>query len=104
LGGTAGHSLGTGFSHPTGHEHLAAHFAEIDLQTWQDQLRFSAVGPFLDFYAAHNYCCAASAPGDGLQPGFFTELRERVGEHVQALIDRDGFFAVTKFTGSFVCQ
>lgn len=87
-----------------GHEHLAAHFSVIELCTWQDQLRFSSVGPFLDFYAAHNYCCAASAPGDGLEPGFFTELRERVGEHVQTVIDQHGFFAVTKFTGSFVCQ
>ncbi|MER5648693.1 class I SAM-dependent methyltransferase [Streptosporangium sp. NPDC002524] len=87
-----------------GHDQLAAHFTQVDLRTWQDQLRFSAVGPFLDFYAAHNYCCAASQPGDGLEPGFFTELRERVGEHVQTVIDRDGYFAVTKFTGSFICQ
>ncbi|MFI6296644.1 class I SAM-dependent methyltransferase [Nonomuraea sp. NPDC050790] len=87
-----------------GHETLAAHFSAIELRTWQDQLRFASVGPFLDFYAAHNYCCAASAPGDDLETGFFTELRERVGEHVQAVIDERGFFAVTKFTGSFVCQ
>jgi SAM-dependent methyltransferase len=87
-----------------GRDHLTPHFAEIALHTWQDQLRFSATDPFLDFYAAHNYCCAASAPGDGLGDGFFTELRQRVGEHVQATIERDGYFAITKFTGSFICQ
>ncbi|NRQ33944.1 methyltransferase domain-containing protein [Nonomuraea sp. NN258] len=87
-----------------GREQLAPYFATVELVTWQDQLRFTAVGPFLDFYAAHNYCCAASRPGDGLEPGFFTELRERAGEYVQQAIDRDGYFAVTKFTGSFVCQ
>jgi ubiquinone/menaquinone biosynthesis C-methylase UbiE len=87
-----------------GHEQLAVHFTTVELVTWQDQLRFAAVGPFLDFYHAHNYCCAASEPGDGLGPGFFTELRERVGEHVQQVIDKDGYFAITKFTGSFVCQ
>ncbi|MEV0754973.1 class I SAM-dependent methyltransferase [Streptosporangium sp. NPDC050280] len=87
-----------------GHDQLAAHFTEIDLRTWQDQLRFTAVDPFLDFYAAHNYCCAASQPGDELEAGFYTELRERVGEQVQTVIDRDGYFAVTKFTGSFICQ
>ncbi|MFI6324803.1 class I SAM-dependent methyltransferase [Nonomuraea sp. NPDC050556] len=86
-----------------GQEQLAAHFGEVEMHTWQDQLRFAAVQPFLDFYAAHNYCCAASQPGDGLEPGFFTELRERVGDHVQHVIDQHGYFAVTKFTGSFVC-
>ncbi len=86
-----------------GHRYLTPHFGGVELRTWQDQLQFSAPGPFLDFYSAHNYCCAASQPGE-LGPGFFTELHERVRELVAAVIDDRGYFAVTKFTGSFVCR
>ncbi|MFG2563060.1 class I SAM-dependent methyltransferase [Streptomyces sp. NPDC048496] len=88
-----------------GHEQLAPHFAGVELRTWQDQLQFASPEPFLRFYHAHNYCCAASdAAADELGQTFFAELRERVRAQVQEVIDTRGYFAVTKFTGSFICR
>ncbi|MEU1621475.1 class I SAM-dependent methyltransferase [Streptomyces sp. NPDC005722] len=86
-----------------GHGQLAGHFASVETRTWQDQLQFATAEPFLRFYRAHNYCCAASEPGD-LSEDFFTELETRVRAQVQQVIDDRGFFAVTKFTGSFICR
>jgi ubiquinone/menaquinone biosynthesis C-methylase UbiE len=85
-----------------GQEYLAPRFSRVELRAWQDQLQFADAGPFLDFYGAHNYCSAASQPGD-LDAAFFAELRDRVRDLVQAVIDDRGYFAVTKFTGTFVC-
>lgn len=86
-----------------GEEHLRPHFPHVELRVWQDQLRFARAEAFMAFYSAHNYCCAASEPGD-LGEDFFEELRERARARVQAVIDRNGYFALTKFTGSFVCS
>ncbi|MFG1879319.1 class I SAM-dependent methyltransferase [Sphaerisporangium sp. NPDC049003] len=86
-----------------GHEYVDSHFAGVELRTWQDQLRFADADAFLAFYSAHNYCCAASHPGD-LGEDFFRELRERAQTRVQAVIAREGYFALTKFTGSFICS
>ncbi|MEV4383267.1 class I SAM-dependent methyltransferase [Streptosporangium sp. NPDC049644] len=86
-----------------GGEYLNPHFTQVELRTWQDQLRFADAEAFMAFYSAHNYCCAASAPGD-LGENFFAELRARARARVQAVIDRDGHFALTKFTGSFICS
>jgi hypothetical protein len=86
-----------------GHDQLTPHFASVEQRTWQDQLQFATPEPFLRFYHAHNYCCAASEPGE-LDQEFFAELRERVRVQVQQVIDEQGFFAVTKFTGSFICR
>ncbi|WP_331772913.1 methyltransferase domain-containing protein (plasmid) [Embleya sp. NBC_00888] len=83
---------------------LAEHFDTVELHTWQDQLRFAEAEPFLDFYAGHNYMCAASLNDPDLDEAFFTELRNRVRALVQAAITERGHFAVTKFTGAFVCS
>ncbi|MGA5284893.1 class I SAM-dependent methyltransferase [Streptomyces griseoincarnatus] len=89
-----------------GQRYLSDHFAQVEVRRWQDPLRFSQPEPFLDFYASHNYCCAASAPGDPhtLGQDFFLELRERVRARVQQVIDHHGHFTVTKDTGAFVCS
>jgi SAM-dependent methyltransferase len=87
-----------------GAEQLAPHFASVQTLSWQDQLQFADPEPFLDFYRGQNHCCASSKPGEGLPPEFFTELEQRVGDLVQAAIDEAGYFALTKFTGAFICS
>ena len=88
-----------------GAEYLARHFENVDVMVWQDQLRFSNAIPYMEFYrVGHNYCCAASEPGDDLTERFFTELYQRVFDRVQAAIAATGYFAVTKYTGSFICS
>lgn len=88
-----------------GARQLAPHFTAVTEHQWQDQLQFAAVEPFLDFYRAHNYCCARSTPeGRRLPADFFTGLETHVGRTAQAAIDETGLFAVTKLTGAFLCQ
>ncbi|MEV7959054.1 class I SAM-dependent methyltransferase [Streptomyces sp. NPDC088141] len=89
-----------------GAEQLAPHFAKVERVDWQDQLQFGKAEHFLAFYRSCNYCCASSNPGPGeaLPPVFFTELEDRVHERVQAVIDETGYFALTKYTGHFICS
>ncbi|WP_327591365.1 class I SAM-dependent methyltransferase (plasmid) [Nonomuraea sp. NBC_00507] len=86
-----------------GAEQLTPHFAHVERRTWQDQLQFADPEPFLAFYRGHNYCCAASRPGRDLPAEFFTELEDRVRRKVQSVIRTSDYFALTKFTGTFVC-
>lgn len=84
---------------------LQEHFEQVEIVTWQDQLRFTDPAPFLRFYqVGHNHCCASSEPDSRLDDDFFAELRERVRDQVQREIDTNGYFAVTKYTGSFLCR
>ncbi|MFI9587788.1 class I SAM-dependent methyltransferase [Streptomyces sp. NPDC052236] len=84
---------------------LQGQFERVETVAWQDQLRFSDPGPFMRFYeVGHNHCCASSEPDPRLDEDFFRELRERVRTQVQQEIDRNGYFAVTKYTGSFLCR
>ncbi|MFD9688408.1 class I SAM-dependent methyltransferase [Kitasatospora sp. NPDC059088] len=87
-----------------GAEQLAPHFTSVETRTWQDQLQFADPEPFLAFYRGQNHCCASSKPGQDLPAEFFTELEERVRGKVQAAIDEDGYFALTKYTGAFICS
>jgi ubiquinone/menaquinone biosynthesis C-methylase UbiE len=87
-----------------GTEQLSPHFASVETRTWQDQLQFADADPFLAFYRGQNHCCASSAPGADLPAGFFTALEERVRDKVRAAIEEHGYFAVTKYTGTFVCS
>ncbi|MFG2115593.1 class I SAM-dependent methyltransferase [Streptomyces sp. NPDC048718] len=84
---------------------LGKYFEEVGKVAWQDQLRFTDPEPFMHFYqVGHNHCCASSTPDDRLDADFFTELRNRVRAQVVAVIEKNGYFAVTKYTGSFLCQ
>jgi Methylase involved in ubiquinone/menaquinone biosynthesis len=84
---------------------LGEHFARVDTVTWQDQLRFTDPEPFMRFYeVGHNHCCASSEEDERLTEDFFAELRERVRDQVVRAIDTGGYFAVTKYTGSFLCR
>lgn len=83
---------------------LAPHFASVERVDWQDQLQFGKAEYFMTFYRNCNYCCASSKPGEGLPPAFFTELEQRVRASVQAVIDATGYFALTKYTGHFICS
>ncbi|MEU6331546.1 methyltransferase domain-containing protein [Streptomyces sp. NPDC047049] len=87
-----------------GTEQLAPHFASVKRVDWQDQLQFAKAEHFMAFYRSCNYCCASSKPGEGLPPAFFTELEDRVHDRVQAVIDDIGYFALTKYTGHFICS
>jgi SAM-dependent methyltransferase len=88
-----------------GSPQLGRHFERVDVVTWQDQLRFTDPAVFMEFYTVgHNFCCAASEPDERLGEGFFRELRERVHAQVAAAIETGGHFAVTKYTGSFLCR
>ncbi|MEU9189900.1 methyltransferase domain-containing protein [Streptomyces sp. NPDC048484] len=83
---------------------LGKHFTRVDTVTWQDQLRFTDPEPFMRFYEiGHNHCCASSEPDERLTETFFRELRDRVRARVTEAIDTGGYFAVTKYTGSFLC-
>ncbi|MFD9418159.1 hypothetical protein ACFWC9_26085 [Streptomyces goshikiensis] len=67
--------------------------------------RFSDPDPFLNFYQiGHNHCCASSEHDERLDEAFFTELRRRIRAQVVEAIDAHGYFAVTKYTGSFLCS
>ncbi|MFD8261353.1 class I SAM-dependent methyltransferase [Streptomyces griseoluteus] len=84
---------------------LGQHFEQVRKVVWQDQLRFTDPGPFMRFYeVGHNHCCASSEPDERLDEAFFTELRDRVRAKVVAAIEQNGHFAVTKFTGTFLCR
>ncbi|MFF7887778.1 class I SAM-dependent methyltransferase [Streptomyces sp. NPDC020794] len=84
---------------------LRAHFEHVQVVSWQDQLRFTDPEPFMRFYeVGHNHCCASSEPDERLDDGFFRELRDRVRAQVTEAITTNGYFAVTKFTGSFLCR
>ncbi|MFJ2397391.1 methyltransferase domain-containing protein [Streptomyces sp. NPDC087843] len=84
---------------------LQAHFEDVKTVTWQDQLRFTDPDPFMAFYeVGHNHCCASSEPDERIGEGFLRELRSRVRAQVVKAIDTEGFFAVTKYTGSFLCR
>ncbi|MFJ8165562.1 class I SAM-dependent methyltransferase [Streptomyces sp. NPDC096136] len=88
-----------------GADQLAGHFETVKRVTWQDQLRFTDPAPFLRFYqVGHNHCCASSEPDARLDEAFFAELRERVAAQVTQAIKENGYFAVTKYTGSFLCS
>ncbi|MFH0180894.1 class I SAM-dependent methyltransferase [Streptomyces cacaoi] len=87
-----------------GAEQLAPHFAAVERVDWQDQLQFGKAETFMAFYRSCNYCCAGSKPGEGLPPAFFTELEHRVHARVQAAIETTGYFALTKYTGHFICS
>lgn len=87
-----------------GADQLAPHFEEIQRVDWQDQLQFGKAEHFMAFYRSCNYCCASSKPGEGLPPAFFTELESRVHARVQAVIETTGYFALTKYTGHFICS
>ncbi|MFJ3881553.1 class I SAM-dependent methyltransferase [Streptomyces sp. NPDC090077] len=84
---------------------LERHFENVKRVTWQDQLRFTDPEPFLRFYqVGHNHCCASSEPDERLDEAFFSELRARVRAQVTETIKEHGYFAVTKYTGSFLCS
>ncbi|MET8768850.1 class I SAM-dependent methyltransferase [Streptomyces sp. NPDC004658] len=84
---------------------LSRYFDQVERRTWQDQLRFTDPEPFMQFYEiGHNHCCASSEPDERLGESFFSELRERVRAQVAAAITDKGYFAVTKFTGTFLCR
>ncbi|WP_372404874.1 methyltransferase domain-containing protein [Streptomyces luteireticuli] len=84
---------------------LRKHFKNVETVTWQDQLRFTDPAPFMRFYqVGHNHCCASSEPDKRLDDDFFTELRDRVNTQVERAIKTNGYFAVTKYTGSFLCR
>ncbi|MFI9772477.1 class I SAM-dependent methyltransferase [Streptomyces sp. NPDC052415] len=84
---------------------LQQHFEHVEVVTWQDQLRFTDPEPFLTFYTVgHNHCCASSEPDERLSEDFFRELREHVRTQVTEAIAANGYFAVTKYTGSFLCR
>lgn len=84
---------------------LGRYFDQVEKRTWQDQLRFTDPDPFMSFYTVgHNHCCASSEPVDRLDEDFFTELRDRVRAQVTDAIATNGYFAVTKFTGTFLCR
>ncbi|WP_331750937.1 class I SAM-dependent methyltransferase (plasmid) [Streptomyces globisporus] len=88
-----------------GRPQLARHFDHVETATWQDQLRFTDPEPFMEFYrVGHNHCCASSEPDARLDEDFFIELRDRVRAQVVAAIGEKGHFAVTKYTGSFLCS
>jgi SAM-dependent methyltransferase len=88
-----------------GMSYVKEYFDNIDLVTWQDQLRFTEATPYMEFYrVGQKYCCAASEPDDDLDEEFFSHLHECVRQRVQEAIDHNGYFAVTKFTGTFVCS
>ncbi|MGR6998861.1 class I SAM-dependent methyltransferase [Yinghuangia aomiensis] len=87
-----------------GDDVLRRHFAQVRTAAWQDQLRFTDPEPFMRFYeVGHNHCCASSEPDERLTDAFFDELRDRVRTQVADAIDTRGYFAVTKYTGSFLC-
>ncbi|PZG09160.1 class I SAM-dependent methyltransferase [Nonomuraea aridisoli] len=93
------------FSLANGAPTLRKYFSVVETVTWQDQLRFTDPDPFMRFYTVgHNHCCASSEPDPRLDEKFFAELRDRVRRQVQQEIDERGYFAVTKFTGSFLCR
>lgn len=83
---------------------LTPYFASVERVDWQDQLQFGKADAFMAFYRGCNYCCAGSKPGQGLLPAFFAELEERVHARVQAAIETTGYFALTKYTGHFICS
>ncbi|MFG2434597.1 class I SAM-dependent methyltransferase [Streptomyces sp. NPDC048508] len=84
---------------------LSPYFDDVEKVMWQDQLRFTEPGPFMEFYrVGHNHCCASSEPDQRLDEAFFAELRGRVREQVVAAIAAYGYFAVTKVTGTFLCR
>lgn len=84
---------------------LKGHFGDVQTVAWQDQLRFTDPEPFMRFYeVGHNHCCASSEPDPRLSDEFFAELRGRVRAQVQHAIESNGHFAVTKYTGSFLCS
>ncbi|MFF4716542.1 class I SAM-dependent methyltransferase [Streptomyces eurythermus] len=84
---------------------LGRHFEHVGKVVWQDQLRFTDPEPFMRFYTVgHNHCCASSEPDARLDQAFFAELRDRVRTQVVAAIEADGYFAVTKYTGTFLCR
>ncbi|MGR6998324.1 class I SAM-dependent methyltransferase [Yinghuangia aomiensis] len=88
-----------------GADMLGRHFEQVDTVTWQDQLRFTDPEPFMRFYeTGHNHCCASSEEDEHLTEDFFAELRDRVRAQVTEAIVTQGYFAVTKFTGSFLCR
>ncbi|MGW2652093.1 class I SAM-dependent methyltransferase [Streptomyces sp. NPDC001478] len=88
-----------------GRPQLERHFEHVKTAAWQDQLRFTDPEPFMEFYrVGHNHCCASSEPDARLDEAFFTELRDRVRAQVVADIEEKGYFAVTKYTGSFLCS
>lgn len=88
-----------------GTSYIERHFQDIELVAWQDQLRFTDAAPYMEFYrVGQKYCCAASESSDDLDEDFFAELYERVLLRVEEIIELKGFFAVTKYTGSFVCR
>ncbi|MGK3110356.1 hypothetical protein [Streptomyces sp. WAC05858] len=43
-------------------------------------------------------------PDERLNEDFFVELRDRVRAQVTQAIEANGYFAVTKYTGSFLCR
>ncbi|MGW3185979.1 class I SAM-dependent methyltransferase [Kitasatospora sp. NPDC001119] len=86
-----------------GHRHLAPHFDQVRLLEWQDQLQFADVQPFLDFYRASYHCSAASGPAPA-PPSLLAALEERVTAAVAEVIATYGYFAVTKFSGTFICS
>ncbi|MEE1735493.1 hypothetical protein PUR49_02940 [Streptomyces sp. BE147] len=89
----------------TGASQLAEHFEHVEKVTWQDQLRFTDTAPFMRFYeVGHNHCCASSVPDSRFDDGFYARLRGLVETEVLRRIQADGYFAVTKFTGSFLCR
>ncbi|MFF3786279.1 class I SAM-dependent methyltransferase [Streptomyces sp. NPDC001933] len=89
----------------TGAAQLKRHFDRVKKVTWQDQLRFTDPLPFMEFYATgHNHCCASSVPDPRLDESFYENLRALVEKEVKRRIDANGYFAVTKFTGSFLCR
>ncbi|MEU2514502.1 class I SAM-dependent methyltransferase [Streptomyces syringium] len=84
---------------------LRRHFEHVETVVWQDQLRFTDPEPFMRFYqVGHNHCCASSEPDERLTEDFFTELRDRVSAQVERAIETHGHFAVTKYTGAFLCR
>lgn len=89
----------------TGAAQLEQYFEHVEKVTWQDQLRFTDPEPFMEFYeVGHNHCCASSVPDSRLDDAFYAQLRNLVKEEVVRRIDAHGYFAVTKFTGSFLCR
>ncbi|WP_445517255.1 class I SAM-dependent methyltransferase [Streptomyces sp. NEAU-174] len=84
---------------------LGKHFEQIQTVDWQDQLRFTDPEPFMLFYeVGHNHCCVSSEPDERLSEDFFGELRDRVRAQVTQAIAANGYFAVMKYTGSFLCR
>ncbi|WP_246958253.1 class I SAM-dependent methyltransferase [Brachybacterium sp. Marseille-Q7125] len=82
---------------------LEQEFSSVSVHPYEDWLRFNDARPFMEFYArGHRYAGLEKVAGGAVDEELFSALFDDVQQRVEEIIDRQGFFRLSKVNVVFV--